>query len=350
MQDIDLRSDTVTWPTDRMRRAMATARVGDDVFGDDPTVKDLEGRAAARFGMEAAVFVPSGTMGNVLAILGQCGRGERVIMGDRTHTFGSEGGNPATVGSIQAFPVPVDADGLMRIADLRAAISPTDDYHYPLTKLIALENTQAGSGGQPLPVDYVASVRALCYEHGLALHVDGARIFNAAAALGVDARRLTDGCDTLMFCLSKGLCAPVGSLVLGTSAFADRARRIRKALGGGMRQAGVLAAAGIVALEEMTGRLHEDHATARALAEGLCRTGAFEVDLTRVRTNMFFCTMAEDARLDASALSGKLRADGILTSSRGNGFRFVTHYWIRPEHVDRVLERIRHHLSRSAAP
>ena len=345
MDHIDLRSDTVTWPTEQMRRAMAEARVGDDVFGDDPTVLDLEARAAKRFAKEAAVFVPSGTMGNVLAILGQCGRGERVIMGHATHTFGSEGGNPATVGSVQAWPVPVQPDGTMRIEDLRGGIYPTDDYHYPLTRLVAVENTQAGVGGQPVPVEYIEAVGALCREHGLKLHVDGARIFNAAAALGVDARTLTADADTVMFCLSKGLCAPVGSVVVGTAAFADRARRIRKSLGGGMRQAGVIAAAGIIALEEMTERLHEDHANARVLAEGLCRTRRFDVDLPRVRTNMFFCTLSPEAPMQAADLAGRLRADGILVSPRGNGFRFVTHYWIRPEHVDRVLGRIRHHLS-----
>lgn len=345
MDFIDLRSDTVTWPTDKMRRAMAEAHVGDDVFGDDPTVLDLEARASKRFGKEAAVLVPSGTMGNVLAILGQCGRGERVVMGDRTHTFGSEGGNPATVGSVQAWPAPVQPDGTMRIEDLRAGISPTDDYHFPLARLISIENTQAGVGGQPVPLEYICEVKALCREHDLALHIDGARIFNAAAALGVDARALTADADTVMFCLSKGLCAPIGSLVVGTASFADRARRIRKSLGGGMRQAGIIAAAGIIALEEMTGRLHEDHANARALAEGLCRTRFFDVDLARVRTNMFFCTISPDAPISAAQLTARLRADGILVWHRDNRFRFVTHYWITAEHVEQVLGRIRCHTS-----
>lgn len=345
MNFIDLRSDTVTWPTDKMRRAMAEARVGDDVFGDDPTVLDLEARAAKRFGKEAAVFVPTGTMGNVLAILAQCGRGERAIMGDRTHTFGSEGGNPATVGSVQAWPAPVQPDGTIRIVDLRAGVSPTNDYHFPLARLIAIENTQAGVGGQPVPLEYIREVKALCREHELKLHIDGARIFNAAAALGVDARALTADSDTVMFCLSKGLCAPIGSLVVGTAAFADRARRIRKSLGGGMRQVGIIAAAGMIALEDMTERLHEDHATARALAEGLGRTRVFDVDLPRVRTNMFFCTMSADALIGPAELTARLRADGILVWHRGNTFRFVTHYWITAEHIEQVLARIRHHLS-----
>lgn len=345
MDHIDLRSDTVTWPTEKMRRAMAEARVGDDVFGDDPTVLDLEARAARRFGKEAAVFVPSGTMGNVLAILGQCGRGERAIMGDRTHTFGSEGGNPATVGSVQAWTAPVQPDGTIRIDDLRAGISPTDDYHFPLAKLIAIENTQAGTGGQPLPIEYIEQVSALCREHDLKLHIDGARIFNAAAALKSDARALAADADTVMFCLSKGLCAPVGSLVVGTAAFADRARRIRKSLGGGMRQAGILAAAGIIALEEMTERLHEDHDNARALAQALCATGQFRIDLPRVRTNMFFAEMSPDAALSAADLTARLREDGILVWHRGNRFRFVTHYWITPAHVERVAGRVRQLLS-----
>ena len=296
MDHIDLRSDTVTWPTDKMRRAMAEARVGDDVFGDDPTVLDLEARAARRFGREAAVLVPSGTMGNLVSILAHCARGERVILGDNTHTFGLEGGNPATVGSVQAWPVPVQRDGTMRIEDLRAGISPTDDYHFPLTRLISIENTQAGAGGQPVPAAYIAKVKALCRQHDLRLHIDGARIFNAAVALGVDVRELTADCDTLMFCLSKGLCAPIGSLVVGSAAFIDQARRIRKALGGGMRQAGVFAAAGIIALEEMPTRLHEDHATARALAEGLHRTGWFTVDPAQTSGRTCFCADCRTTR------------------------------------------------------
>ena len=344
MDHIDLRSDTVTWPTESMRRAMADARVGDDVFGDDPTVLDLEARAARRFGKEAAVLVPTGTMGNVAAILAHCARGERVLMGDRTHTFGSEGGNPATIGSVQAWPVPVQPDGTMRIEDLRGGIPPADDYHFPLARLIAIENTQAGVGGQPLAAEWTAAVKALCREHGLRLHIDGARIFNAAAALGVDVGELTADADSVMFCLSKGLCAPIGSIVVGDAAFADRVRRLRKALGGGMRQAGVIAAAGIIALEEMSGRLHEDHATARALAEGLARTGCFDLDVARVRTNMFFCDMAPDAPVTAVELESRLKPDGILVMRRGNGFRFVTHYWIRPEHVGQVLTRISCHL------
>lgn len=345
MDHIDLRSDTVTWPTEKMRRAMAEARVGDDVFGDDPTVLDLEARAARRFGREAAVLVPSGTMGNLVSILAHCARGERVILGDNTHTFGLEGGNPATMGSVQAWPVPVQRDGTMRIEDLRAGISPTDDYHFPLTRLISIENTQAGVGGQPVSAAYIAQVRALCREHDLRLHIDGARIFNAAVALGVDVRELTADCDTLMCCLSKGLCAPIGSLVVGTAAFVDRARRIRKALGGAMRQAGVFAAAGIIALEEMPGRLHEDHDNARALAEGLHRTGWFTVDPASVRTNLFLCGMSSDAPIGATELAARLRADGILVMIRGDGFRFATHYWIRPEHIEQVLGRIRYHLS-----
>ena len=345
MDHIDLRSDTVTWPTEKMRRAMAEARVGDDVFGDDPTVLDLEARAARRFGREAAVLVPSGTMGNLVSILAHCARGERVIMGDRTHTFSSEGGNPATVGSVQAWPVPVQPDGTMRVDDLRAGIAPTDDYHYPLTRLISIENTQAGVGGQPVCAAYLAEVKALCREHDLRLHIDGARIFNAAVALGIDVRTLTAEADSVMFCLSKGLCAPVGSVVVGSAGFVDRARRLRKALGGGMRQAGVLAAAGIIALEEMPERLHEDHANARALAEGLHRTGRFDIDLARVRTNMFFSDMPNGALMTAADLASRLRADGILVMVRGNGFRFATHYWVRPEHIEQVLGRIQYHLS-----
>jgi threonine aldolase len=348
MDIIDLRSDTVTWPTERMRRAMADARVGDDVFGEDPTVRDLEARSARRFGKEAAVFVASGTMGNLVSLLAHCGRGERAIMGDRSHTHMFEGGNPATFGGVQPWPVPVDPDGTMALSALRQAISRTDDYHYPLTRAISVENTQGGRYGQPLPVDYVREVEALCREHGLKLHVDGARIFNAAAALDTDAADLGRGADTLTICLSKGLCAPMGSVVVGAADVIDRARRVRKALGGGMRQAGIMAAAGIIALEEMTGRLHEDHATARMLADGLAALPWFTVDLDRARTNMVFCELTPDAPLTAPELSRALRADGIAVVPRAGSlaaFRLVTHYWIKPEHADLALTRIAHHLA-----
>jgi threonine aldolase len=349
MDQIDLRSDTVTWPTERMRRAMAEARVGDDVFGDDPTVLALAARAARRLRRQAAVLVASGTMGNVAAILAHCARGERVILGEKTHTHGSEGGNPATLGGVQPWPVPVQPDGTMRLEDLRAAITPTDDYHYPLTRLICVENTQASVGGQPVPADYVHAVGDLCRANGLRLHVDGARIFNAAAALGTDAADLAADADSVMFCLSKGLCAPIGSVVVGSHELVDRVRRVRKALGGGMRQAGILAAAGILALEEMTERLHEDHATARALAEGLHRIPGFRLDPERVRTNMVFCELLPDAPLDAAALAERLRADGILTRPAPWGFRFVTHYWIKPAHVEQVLARVRYHFGQAGS-
>jgi threonine aldolase len=345
MDHIDLRSDTVSWPTERMRRAMAEARVGDDVFGDDPTVLDLEARAARRFRKQAAVLVASGTMGNVAAILAHCARGERVVLGDKTHTHAFEGGNPATFGAVQPWPVPVQPDGTLRLEDLKAAITPADDYHYPLTRLVCVENTQASVGGQPVTAAYVRAVAELCQANGLKLHVDGARIFNAAAALSTDAAELAADADSLMFCLSKGLCAPIGSLVVGSGEFIDRVRRVRKALGGGMRQAGIIAAAGIIALEEMTERLHEDHATARALAEGLCGIPGFRLDPERVRTNMVFCELTPEAPLDSRELAKRLLADGILVRPGASGFRFVTHYWIRPEHVERVLARIRFHTS-----
>jgi threonine aldolase len=345
MDFIDLRSDTVTWPTDRMRQAMAEARVGDDVFGDDPTVKDLEARAARRFRKEAAVFTPSGSMANLMAILAHCGRGERVILGDRAHAFALEGGNPATLGSVQAYPVPVQPDGTLRLEDLEAAISVTDDYHVPLTKLIALETTQAGVGGQPISAAYTARVGALCRRHGLGFHLDGARIFHSAVALGEDVADQAADADTVMVCLSKGLCAPVGSVLVGSATLIERARRIRKALGGGLRQAGILAAAGILALEEMTERLGEDHVNARALAEGLALSSHLRIDLARVTTNMFFAHLGTDAPLDHLELAARLREDGILVMASPARLRFVTHHWIRPEHIPHVVARVHHHLS-----
>lgn len=345
MDFIDFRSDTVTWPTPTMRHAMAEASVGDDVYGEDPTVNELQTMAAKRFGKEAALFVSSGTMGNIVSLMAHCGRAERAIIGDRCHVNYYEGGNPAALGGIQPWAVPVQPDGTLRLEDLRAAISPPDA-HFPITKLISLENTQGSIGGQPIPAAYIEQVGALCREHGLKLHIDGARIFNAAAALGESVADLAAPADSLTFCLSKGLCAPVGSVIVGSQEFITRAHRIRKLVGGGMRQAGMIAAAGIVALEEMTERLSEDHANAKTLAEGLASLPEFIIQPETVRSNMVFFDMTPEAKLDPKALSAKLREDGILINPLGPyRFRAVTHYWIKSSHVEHTLERIRHYLA-----
>lgn len=343
MDSIDLRSDTVTWPTPKMREAMARAEVGDDVWGDDPTVQRLEELAAERMGKEAALFVASGTMGNLIAILVHCKPGDEMIIGRISHTFVDEVGGAAALGGVHSHTIPVQADGTFALDDIRDAIRDPSDIHYPISRLVALENTQSMAGGIPLTAEYTRRVREICNEHGLALHVDGARIWNAATALGCDMRELAAPADSVMFCLSKGLCAPVGSMLCGTVEFIAQARRVRKMLGGGMRQAGVLAAAGIIAIEEMTRRLDEDHATARRLAEGLACIDGIRLNLQQVQTNMVFFSLDETIPYDAKALSDRLAQQyNIKLNVIGpRSFRAVTHYWITPERVDVVLEATR---------
>lgn len=346
MDQIDLRSDTVTWPTAQMRQAMMVAPVGDDVYGEDPTVNRLEAMAAERFGKEAGLLVTSGTMGNIIAILAHAGRGDEVIMGRNAHTYLYEAGNPATLGGVHTWTVEVHPDGTLHPDEIEAAIR-IDDPHFPRTTLVCLENTQGSTGGQPLPTGYINQIGNLCRHHNLKLHIDGARIFNAAAALNEDVTTLTQDADSISFCLSKGLCAPVGSVLVGSQRFIDQARRVRKSLGGGMRQAGIIAAAGIVALEEMTARLTEDHTNAKRLAVGLAGISAIEVDVERVRTNILFYRLREEAPLSGAELVAKLAQENI----RIGGFdqqgrsRLVTHYWIKPNHIELVIERMRSLLS-----
>ena len=263
MHIVDLRSDTITKPTPAMRRAMAEAEVGDDVFGDDPTVKRLEEMAADRLGKEAALFVASGTMGNLVSLLAQCGRGDEVIVGDQAHTYVYEQGGMAALGGIHPRVLRNQPDGTLDLAEIVAAIRDPHNPHFPKSRLITVENTHNRCGGSPLTVEYMAALGNLAREYGLLLHLDGARIFNAAIALGVDVKALVADADSLTFCLSKGLAAPVGSVVCGSKAFIAEARRARKVVGGAMRQVGVIAAAGIVALEQMVDRLAEDHENAR---------------------------------------------------------------------------------------
>ncbi len=344
MDFVDLRSDTVTWPTPDMREAMAHAAVGDDVFGDDPTVNRLQEESARRLGKEAGLFVASGTMGNLVGVLAHCGRGDEVILGDKAHTFVYEAGGISALGGVQPHTVPVQPDGTLPLDGVRAAIRG-DNIHFPRTRLIALENTQGTVGGIPVPKDYIDAVGAMAREHGVALHIDGARIFNAATALECDVADLVAAADSVTFCLSKGLCAPVGSVLVGSSEYIERARRIRKLVGGGMRQVGVLAAAGLIALEKMTLRLGEDHENARLLAEGLADMPHCDVDLDRVRTNMVFFALREAARITAPDLAERLRKQGILMMAMGErSFRAVTHYWIRHDDVIHVLMTLQKEL------
>ena len=340
MHTIDLRSDTITHPTPAMRAAMALAEVGDDVFGDDPTVNRLQEMAAERFGKEAALFVASGTMGNLVALLTHCARGEEIIMGHLAHTFLNEQGGTAALGGIHTRTVPNQPDGTLDLAQVAAAIRGDDD-HYPITRVICLENTQNRCGGTVLDAAYTQAAGDLAHQHGLRLHIDGARIFNAAVALGIDVRELTAPADSVSFCLSKGLAAPVGSVVVGSHAFIARARRNRKVVGGGMRQAGVLAAAGIVALEEMVDRLAEDHANARLLAEGLAQLPGLAVDLNRVQTNIvYFDLLRPD--MTPVQLASVLAARSVrLLPAGGPSLRAVTHYQVDRTDIEHALDVLR---------
>lgn len=329
MKIIDLRSDTVTSPCPAMRAAMAAAEVGDDVYGEDPTVKRLESLAAEMLGTEAALFVTSGTQSNLLAILTHCGRGDEYIAGQTAHCYRFEGGGAAVLGGVQPQPIDVEADGTLDLDKVRAAIKPHDP-HFARTRLLCLENTQAG---RALPFDYLARARALVREKGLAFHLDGARLFNAAVALGVEPRQIAGYFDSVSVCLSKGLGAPVGSLLCGGSEFVAEARRWRKMLGGGMRQAGVLAAAGIVALSGNVTRLAEDHANALRLAAGLSAIKGVAVLPPGARTNMVFICLPSG--LDRS-LASFLREKGILVAGR-ESLRLVTHRDVAAEDIDRVV-------------
>jgi len=340
MDYIDLRSDTVTKPTPEMREAMAEAEVGDDVYGDDPTVNQLQEKAAEMLGKEAALFVPSGTMGNLLALLVHCSRGEEVIVGDKSHIYVNEAGGMAALGGIFPHPVPNQKDGTLRLDDIRASIQP-DDSHRTITRLICLENTQNICGGVPLPAGYTAQVGQIASEHGLKFHIDGARIFNAAAALDVDVKQLVAPADSVMFCLSKGLVAPVGSMLVGSQDFIARAHRLRKMLGGGMRQVGVVAAAGLVSLEKMTGRLKQDHARAKILFEGLKQVPGLRLE-AQPSSNMVYFDLEDQIELTENQIIAEMKKHGVLVDwSAPRQFRLVTHYWVDDAGVEKTVNAFR---------
>jgi threonine aldolase len=337
MKVIDLRSDTVTLPTPIMRDAIFEAEVGDDVFGEDPTINRLEKMAAERVGKEAAVFVASGTMANLVCSLTHCARGREVILGDKSHMFLNEAGGMSAVGGIHPHIVENQPDGTMRLRDIEAAIRG-NNLHYPRTRLICLENTHNRCNGAALSAEYTNSVAALAKRHGLSLHLDGARIFNAAVALDVDVKELTRNVDSVSFCFSKGLSAPVGSVVCGSGEFIAEARRTRKVLGGGMRQAGIIAAAGIVALEQMVDRLAEDHKNARRLAEGIAEIEGLSIDIAAVQTNIVYFDLDIDL-LSVEQFLARLEKKGVklLCTGRPSRFRVVTHYGIEAEDIDTTL-------------
>ncbi len=328
MKFIDLRSDTVTEPTPAMREAMARAEVGDDVYGEDPTVNRLQAMAAELMGKEAALFVPSGTMGNLASILAHCQRGDEVIVGDKAHTFLYEAGGISALGGIHSCQLPNQPDGSIALEHLQAAIRPKD-IHQPPTRLIALENTHNRCGGVVLSPEFCQQVGEFAKERGILTHLDGARIFNAAVALGIPAKDLAAPFDSVTFCLSKALCAPVGSLICGSQSFIERVRRVRKQLGGGMRQAGVLAAAGIVALETMIDRLADDHARAKRLAEKLRDAPGLILESGSPATNMIFAQLESASPVTTKQVCDALRERGVLVGAiEPHRFRIVVHYWI----------------------
>jgi threonine aldolase len=345
---IDLRSDTVTKPTDAMRAAMASAEVGDDVYGEDPSVNKLEALVAEMMGKEAAVFVASGTMGNLISVLSHCGRGEEMILGDSAHIFRSEQGGAAALGGVNSHTIRNQPDGTLDLDDIAAAIRGNDP-HYPITRLICLENTQNFCGGRVLPVEYMDAVGHFAHERGLKMHVDGARLWNAAVKLNVAPARVVKEADSVSVCLSKGLGAPVGSVVAGSTEFIERARRNRKIVGGSMRQAGVIAAAGIVAVTEMVERLADDHANAKELAQGLAEIDGISIDPNTVETNLVFFVL-EQPELTPVQLAQRLRSQGVLLNAgTGRRMRAVLNHHVTAEDIPLVLAAFEKALSDGVA-
>lgn len=321
---------------------MAKAPIGDDVYGEDPSVNELEKLAAARVGKEAGMFVASGTMGNLTSVLAHATRGDEAIVGHNSHVYSSEAGGMAVLGSVTPRVLPTDKFGRMDLAAVETAVR-ADDPHYPHSRLICLENSYGNAAGYPITPDYFVSIRQIADRHNLKVHLDGARLFNAAVALNTDVRQITDQVDSLTFCLSKGLCAPLGSVVCGSAEYIRNARRVRKMVGGGMRQAGMMAAAGIVAIHEMIERLADDHHHARLLAEGLAQIPGIEVDMELVNTNMLYFSLHDDAPITATEMTQKLRDQAnIWVGGRyTNHFRAVTHYWVGEAEVALFVETLR---------
>jgi len=338
MKVIDLRSDTVTHPTPEMRKAMFEAEVGDDVYGEDPTVNGLEEMAARMMGKEAALFTTSGTQSNLIAVLTHTNHGDEIILGDEAHIFWYEVGGASVLGGVIMHTVPTDSCGRLNLDDIDRAIR-SKDIHYPQTALICLENTHNRCGGAVLTTDYTNEVCNLAHRRGLKVHLDGARIFNAAAALGVPACALAQSVDSVTVCLSKGLSAPVGSLLCGSKGFVERARKFRKMLGGGMRQAGVIAGAGIVALETMIDRLAEDHANARRLAQGLAGIRGITLAQDDIPTNIVMFHLSPELSV-VEFMEGLEKAGVKIGLRDGRPFRAVTHRMVSSSDIDGALTRI----------
>lgn len=334
MDYIDLRSDTVTAPTDAMRKAMMNAVVGDDVYGDDPTMKELEDYAASLVGKEAAIFVPSGTFGNQLSLFTHCKRGDEVILGEDCHIVAHEVGASSVIAGVQLRTIQSNKGALSAEEIKKRIRKGTDDIHYPSTGLICLEN--AHSNGRVIPINIMEEIYSVAKEDSLPVHLDGARLFNAASYLNVDVKEITKYCDSVMFCLSKGLCAPVGSILAGSKEFIEKATKLRKLMGGGLRQSGILAAAGLIALKEMTKRVQEDHENAIYMADRLKEIDGLEINMDNLHINMVFFKLPEN--VDSSFIVNELFKKNIKINGMENGeMRFVTHYWIDKPKIDFVI-------------
>jgi threonine aldolase len=339
MKVIDLRSDTITLPTDEMRRAMFEAEVGDDVYGEDPTINKLEAMAAKMTGKPAALFTTSGTQSNLIAVLASTKHGDEILMGSESHTFWNEVAGPACLGGVQMRTLPNADNGTMDPDEFVAAVRPKN-IHFPVTTLLLLENTHNRCGGSVLTVEYTKKMCDLAHANNVKVHLDGARLFNAAVALGVPAAKLAEHADTVCFCISKGLSAPVGSLLCGSAEFIERSRKWRKMLGGGMRQAGIVAAAGVVALDKMIDRLAEDHANAKRLAMGLSHIAGIGISPEKTQTNIIM--FRPPAGMDWSELLNRLAARGVKCSHGiGQNIRAVTHRHITTADVDETVGRVK---------
>lgn len=340
MKVVDFRSDTITKPTEEMRKAIFDAEVGDDVYEEDPTINKLEEMAAKIVGKEAALFVPTGTMGNQLAVLCHTQRGNEIILEERSHIYNYEVGGIAFLSGVQARIVK-GHNGIMSASDIEKAIVADDDIHHPQTGLICLENTHNMAGGIVIPPESMKEIYDLAKKYDLPVHLDGARVFNASTALGCDVKEITKYCDSIMFCLSKGLCAPVGSMLAGNKAFITKARRYRKMLGGGMRQAGILAAAGIVALTSMIERLAEDHVNTKLLSEGLKDINGININMDTVQSNILMMDITTPD-YDSYSLVAKLKEEGILVSDiNSSRIRFVTHKYISKDDINHTISVIK---------
>jgi len=334
MRQVDLRSDTVTHPTPEMRQAMFEAEVGDDVYGEDPSVNRLEAMAAERLGKEAAVYVASGTMGNLVSVLAHAGRGDEIILGDKAHIFRSEAGGVSALGGVAFQTIPNDDRGMLNPDDVAEAIKPPN-VHFTRTAVVAVENTHNGAGGTVLTPEDIKLIADVAHAVDVPVHMDGARVFNAAVALEAPVAELVKEVDSLTFCLSKGLACPVGSVICGTEEYIAQARKWRKIVGGSMRQAGIIAAAGVVALDTMVDRMADDHANARKLANGLNEIEGISIEPDKLPTNLVFFEVNHP---DRAGLARKLNERGVLGGGAQKRWRFVTHYGITEEDIDYTLD------------